>query len=158
MGTTMSFHVHSRETCADCEPGNIKAALAAEQKHEEFLTKEDLLNERKRQAKKMRKYYGINPGYLPKSVTNAARDRAVERRNEHGIEAYENTELPVAKASVVKEIPPDNKGHEMLTKMGWKSGEGLGKSGTGIVNPITVCKLGSNEGLGSGVKIGIGDE
>ena len=150
--TLLSFHIHSRETCFDCEPGNIQAIIAREEKLNDFLTKDDLLNERKRQAKNMRKKYGINPGYLPKSLLNSIPDRAEQRRKEHGVEAYVNYERPVTRASVVKEIPSDNKGHKMLSKMGWKSGEGLGKSGTGIVNPVTINKLGCNEGLGGGVK------
>lgn len=35
-----------------------------------------------------------------------------------------------------KKLTEDNKGFQMLQKLGWKDGEGLGASGSGIVNPI----------------------
>lgn len=35
-----------------------------------------------------------------------------------------------------KKLTEENKGFQMLQKLGWKDGEGLGASGSGIVNPI----------------------
>ena len=35
-----------------------------------------------------------------------------------------------------KKLTEDNKGFQMLQKLGWKDGEGLGASSSGIVNPI----------------------
>lgn len=32
----------------------------------------------------------------------------------------------------------ENAGYEMLTKMGWKEGEGLGSEGQGIKNPVNM--------------------
>ena len=42
----------------------------------------------------------------------------------------------------------------MLQKMGWKSGDGLGRDSDGITTPITVCKR--DGGGGSGAKRGLG--
>ena len=153
-GTTMSFHIHlGHETCTDCEPGNIQAIIALNEKNNEtLLSKEDLSSQRKKEMKSLRKKYGISPGYIPKGLINSIPDRAGRRRKEIGSDAYENADVPVACASVHEEIPEDNVGHRMLAKMGWKSGEGLGKSGTGIIKPVTVDSLQKNKGLGSGTK------
>lgn len=35
-----------------------------------------------------------------------------------------------------REISEVNKGRKMLEKMGWKKGEGLGKEGTGMRDPV----------------------
>ncbi len=37
---------------------------------------------------------------------------------------------------VCSEIGDENKGRQMLEKMGWKRGEGLGKDGAGIKDPV----------------------
>ena len=37
---------------------------------------------------------------------------------------------------------------KMMAKMGYKEGEGLGKAGAGIVEPISIKKLDRNTGLG----------
>lgn len=37
---------------------------------------------------------------------------------------------------VCSEIGDENKGRRMLEKMGWKRGEGLGKDGAGIKDPV----------------------
>lgn len=36
------------------------------------------------------------------------------------------------------EVEKDNKGTKLLESMGWKKGEGLGKDGTGIIEPVRV--------------------
>ena len=46
-------------------------------------------------------------------------------------------------------IQKDNMGNIMLQKMGWKSGEGLGASGQGIIEPIQAEKRDKRAGLGS---------
>ncbi|KAG7271116.1 hypothetical protein CRUP_019993, partial [Coryphaenoides rupestris] len=53
-----------------------------------------------------------------------------------------------APASVNVEISEVNKGRKMLEEMGWKRGDGLGKDGKGMKNPMKIRK--SQSGLGAG--------
>ncbi|TWW70194.1 G patch domain-containing protein 8 [Takifugu flavidus] len=41
---------------------------------------------------------------------------------------YEEGQLELEQASLDKPIEPDNIGHRLLQKHGWKSGQGLGKT------------------------------
>jgi len=47
----------------------------------------------------------------------------------------------------------ESKGSDLLRKMGWKEGEGLGKSGTGTKDPVTVVMRAERAGLGSGGEV-----
>ena len=146
--TVISFHVHvGNETCFDCEPGNIQAIVEAEKQKE---LKEDLNVQRKQEVKSMMKKYGLSKGYIPKKLIDSVPDRAERRRKEVGSDPYQNNLKPIEKASVNKEISENNIGHKMLAKMGWKSGEGLGKSQQGIAEPVTVQVHGKSKGLGFG--------
>ncbi|KAI8984701.1 hypothetical protein BDF20DRAFT_861283 [Mycotypha africana] len=80
------------------------------------------------------------------------RNRAAERRQTYGQPdkpvipssrpgGYKQPVAPreieaIQQASMHVPISDSNKGAQMLQKMGWKKGEGLGKHGTGIVDPI----------------------
>lgn len=46
-------------------------------------------------------------------------------------------------------IPVTNKGFKMLSKLGWKEGQGLGKNADAIVEPIQVHGNTGTMGLGS---------
>lgn len=50
-------------------------------------------------------------------------------------------------------ISNDNKGFEMLMKMGYKPGQGLGKMGSGISEPIAVNVKANRSGLGEKPKV-----
>ncbi|KAM4708670.1 SURP and G-patch domain-containing protein 2-like isoform 1-T2 [Discoglossus pictus] len=47
-----------------------------------------------------------------------------------------------------KKLTKQNVGFQMLNRMGWKEGQGLGSSGSGIKNPIKVVSVSAGEGLG----------
>lgn len=62
-----------------------------------------------------------------------------------------------AKTNVVEEptkhgIGGDNIGNQLLKKLGWKEGEGLGRDGGGIVDPVKAEGYSRGAGLGSGAK------
>lgn len=48
-----------------------------------------------------------------------------------------------------------NKGRKMLEKMGWKKGEGLGKEGMGMKDPIELKIRTAQAGLGSGATLSV---
>lgn len=50
-----------------------------------------------------------------------------------------------------KPIERGNVGHRLLERMGWKAGQGLGKSGTGRIEPIVPQGVpdGERSGLGT---------
>jgi len=37
---------------------------------------------------------------------------------------------------VCSPVPEENVGHKLLSKMGWKEGDSLGKTNTGILEPV----------------------
>jgi len=87
------------------------------------------------------------------------RDRAAERRNKFGIEKpkmrRQMMKRPNSSAAPVPYEQPtkngldqSNIGNKMLQKMGWKQGSGLGKTGSGIVDPIKVQQRAKGAGLG----------
>ena len=59
----------------------------------------------------------------------------------------------IAKGKVEEEkIAEDNKGHQMLVKMGWSGDQGLGTHGQGRQDPVSasICTQRDREGLGAG--------
>ncbi|KAI8061810.1 uncharacterized protein B0P05DRAFT_556710 [Gilbertella persicaria] len=100
---------------------------------------------------------------IPEPITEY-RNRAAERR-----QAYGQPEKPILspppppprqlstphaiealpKASMNIPISENNKGARMLLQMGWKKGEGLGKHGTGILDPIKAESYAQSAGIGS---------
>ncbi|KAG0790348.1 hypothetical protein G6F57_005212 [Rhizopus arrhizus] len=59
---------------------------------------------------------------------------------------------PVPSASLHKPISDDNKGAQMLLNMGWRKGEGLGRHGSGILDPVKAESYGNNAGIGATAK------
>ncbi|KAG2202815.1 hypothetical protein INT46_009975 [Mucor plumbeus] len=100
------------------------------------------------------------------------RNRAAERR-----QAYGQPERPVLsppsspprqqilskreqatinQASMHTPISDNNKGARMLANMGWKKGEGLGKDGSGILDPVKAESYAQSAGIGSTAKRDVG--
>ncbi|XP_064604208.1 RNA-binding protein 5-like [Liolophura sinensis] len=88
----------------------------------------------------------------------AYRDRAKERRQKYGTGAPPVTKKkPVSmfEDTVIPEQPTkaglgqDNIGNKLLQKMGWSLGQGLGKAGQGIVDPIQAQRRVVQAGLGA---------
>ncbi|XP_060079203.1 RNA-binding protein 5-like isoform X1 [Ylistrum balloti] len=82
------------------------------------------------------------------------RDRAKERRQKYGIPPppeprMKRPDIPIIPEQANKAgISQDNIGNKLLQKMGWSSGQGLGKKGQGIVNPIEAKRRMHTAGLG----------
>ncbi|OXB80898.1 UNVERIFIED_CONTAM: hypothetical protein H355_016915 [Colinus virginianus] len=153
--TVLSFHIHpGSDTCDGCEPGQVRAHLRLDKKKEysvcPALSKEERELVRRKALKQIRVKYGLqNTEYEDnKAVKNPKyKDRAGKRRETIGSEGtFQRGDTP---ASVHIEISDSNKGHKMLEKMGWKKGEGLGKDGSGMKDPIHLQLHKMHAGLGT---------
>ncbi|XP_074851549.1 angiogenic factor with G patch and FHA domains 1 isoform X2 [Carettochelys insculpta] len=153
--TVLSFHIHpGSDTCDGCEPGQVRAHLRLDKKKDSSacpaLSKEEREVVRRKALKKIRVKYGLqNTAYEDeKAVKNPNyKDRAGKRRETMGSEGtFQRDDNP---ASVHVEISDSNKGHKILEKMGWKKGEGLGKDGGGMKNPIQLQIHKIHAGLGT---------
>ncbi|XP_039219914.1 angiogenic factor with G patch and FHA domains 1 [Crotalus tigris] len=161
--TVLSFHIHpGSETCDGCEPGQVRAHLRLDKKNEPSivpaLSKEEKELVRRKELKQIRVKYGLqNTEYeVDKVVKNPNyKDRAGKRRETVGSEG--NFHRDDAPASIHVEISESNKGHKILEKMGWKKGEGLGKSGGGIKDPIKLQLHRKHAGLGASMPISAED-
>ncbi|NXG92234.1 AGGF1 factor, partial [Stercorarius parasiticus] len=153
--TVLSFHIHpGSDTCDGCEPGQVRAHLRLDKKTESSvcpaLSKEERETVRRKALKQIRVKYGLqNTEYEDnKAVKNPKyKDRAGKRRETIGSEGtFQRDDSP---ASVHVEISNSNKGHKMMEKMGWKRGEGLGKDGGGMKDPINPQLHNTHAGLGT---------
>ena len=50
--------------------------------------------------------------------------------------------------SLDEHLPETNRGYRLLCKMGWRRGTGLGRSSTGIINPVKLMEQHGSLGLG----------
>ncbi|KAJ7335873.1 hypothetical protein JRQ81_013814 [Phrynocephalus forsythii] len=157
--TVLSFHIHpGSETCDGCEPGQVIAHLRLDKKNKSSvgpaLTKEEKELVRRKALKQIRVKYGLqNTEYENDKVLKNPnyKDRAEKRREKVGSEG--NFYRDDAPASIHVEISDNNRGHKMLEKMGWKKGEGLGKSSSGMKDPINLQMNRKHAGLGSSAPV-----
>ncbi|XP_078531348.1 angiogenic factor with G patch and FHA domains 1 isoform X2 [Lissotriton helveticus] len=163
--TVLSFHMHTgTETCYGCEPGQIRAHLGLDKKEQTLVTVSAIVTRaekerlRRKELKQIRAKYGLqNFDYEENQALKNLnyRDRAGKRRRTVGSEGtFQRDDAP---ASVHIEINDTNKGHKMLKKMGWKKGEGLGKHGKGIKDPIQLQIRKKKAGLGAQMATSIED-
>ncbi|XP_049322483.1 angiogenic factor with G patch and FHA domains 1 isoform X2 [Astyanax mexicanus] len=152
--TVLSFHIHSgTDTCDGCEPGQVRAHLNRHRQEEStvcVLSKEEKEVQRQKELKQIKIKYGLKSSEYEESgvIRNSKyKDRAETRRQTVGSEGtFFRDDAP---ASLHVAINEENKGRQMLEKMGWKSGEGLGKDGAGITEPIGLQMRQAQSGLGS---------
>lgn len=172
--TTLRLHIHpGSQTCDSCEPGQVQAQAQQGtlfvQDDEVCITKVvegrkpvnslTIQEQRKSVLKRIKKAYALEESSyteLAVDVTGKYKDRAEVRRTKVG------SDVPVviaddAPASVHRPISTDNVGRQMLEKMGWSEGEGLGREGAGRREPVIVEVRDSLRGLGTGVKRSLDD-
>ncbi|KAI1320920.1 Angiogenic factor with G patch and FHA domains 1 [Mortierella claussenii] len=105
--------------------GGTAAAVVGEQHSTDYVDR----------AAKRRFYNPERPGLVPGYNNHGSQVEVAVDSNTSGFH------VPVAKT---------NKGHAMLSKMGWKSGTGLGAAGQGVVEPVQLMVTENKAGLGSG--------
>ncbi|CAI4224418.1 unnamed protein product [Auanema sp. JU1783] len=161
------IHVHyGNNTCNGCEPGLLKSR---EQPVSRVVSGETA---RRRNLKMLKAAFGVIGG--SDSHVNRGFDRAAKRRKEVGSEIdikrasrpngpadpnniYANCSARPVPGSVplpkqgasASSVSSENKGFKLLKGMGWKEGEGLGKSSAGRVEPIINNLKANRAGLGS---------
>ncbi|KAM6105028.1 LOW QUALITY PROTEIN: angiogenic factor with G patch and FHA domains 1 [Pterocles gutturalis] len=115
------------------------------------LSKEERELVQKKSIKQIGFKYGLqNTEYEDNKAVEKSQVHKIEqgkRRETIGSEGtFQRDDSP---ASVHIEISNSNKGHKMLEKMGWKKGEGLGKDGSGMKDPIHLQLHKTHAGLGT---------
>lgn len=71
-----------------------------------------------------------------------------EAEQKHKQKPLKQLEVERREEGLTKAIPSDNKGFSMLAKMGYKQGDAIGRSNTGIVEPIAIQVKTNRAGLG----------
>ncbi|KAL7632620.1 UNVERIFIED_CONTAM: hypothetical protein RMT77_017058 [Armadillidium vulgare] len=144
-------HIHpGLLTCNECEPGLITIS-DDENKIDEGAncegSKEKLEKERRRQNKVIRKKFSINyfdPG--PNLNNSKYKDRAGKRRETVGSDnPYEKTQV----ASIDTNLTRENKGFQLMEKMGWSEGQTLGVNDSGLTEPVVPACQSGRSGFGS---------
>ncbi|XP_022248590.1 angiogenic factor with G patch and FHA domains 1-like isoform X3 [Limulus polyphemus] len=155
--STLLIHIHqNKETCDECEPGLVQAALAAQKSTLKdrwiIKSKEEKEKERRKELKELKRKFGLERSSYQMKQSNTVeklgyQDRAEHRRKTKGSDnPHEKDATP---ASMDQPLPPENKGFQLLKKMGWSEGQSLGKCQTGKTEPIQIQMRNSKVGLGA---------
>ncbi|CAH1186661.1 unnamed protein product [Phyllotreta striolata] len=145
--TVFLCHVHDgSQTCGHCEPGLIQIDSGTTGTKLEKNTRSD---RHKKELNNLKQLYGVSGYYEEDSkLASGYTDRAQKRRDTVGSQnPHEKTQV----ASVDESINKENKGFKLLSKMGWKEGQSLGKTGEGLLEPINSVSNKGTTGLGSAV-------
>ncbi|KAL3285880.1 hypothetical protein HHI36_000400 [Cryptolaemus montrouzieri] len=143
LGTTVLLcHVHEgHQTCGHCEPGLI--GQQDKKVSKPLATKSE---SHKKELQNLKKKFGMGSFQDDSSkLASGYTDRAQKRRETVG---SQNPHEKTQSASVEESIAPQNKGFKLLSKMGWKEGQSLGKEGQGILEPINLVSNQGTTGIG----------
>ncbi|CAH0551478.1 unnamed protein product [Brassicogethes aeneus] len=141
--TVLLCHVHDgTQTCGHCEPGLIQQQDEVPPRIYKLSKKSDMQSD----LKNLKKRFGVIHSDGDLKLASGYTDRAQKRREEVGSQnPHEKTQT----ASVNESISSENKGFKLLSKMGWKEGESLGKDNEGIKEPVQVISNQGTAGIGS---------
>ncbi|CAK8689156.1 unnamed protein product [Clavelina lepadiformis] len=136
----------SKLACLLCRRGFPSKDMLLKHKDLSDLHRTNLEQRRKNKTGRLVKAQAAEPA--PKY-----RDRAAERRKNFGtgapIRRNKAFQAPVPYEQPTKDgLDETNIGNQMLQKMGWNKGSGLGKSRSGITAPIQVQQRSRGAGLG----------
>lgn len=113
---------------------------------------ESLDLQRRKELNKIKKKYGLRTKdtYTEKlyELPNQYSDKSAERRIKVGSDLPEVAIRDDLPSSTHRPIAEENKGHQMLLKIGWQQGQGLGRHSTGIQQPVTSMIRDERAGLG----------
>jgi predicted component of type VI protein secretion system len=141
-------HIHEGLlTCDQCEPFNYtRKPQDIPAKHTESPMPS---LSHKEQLKMLQKRYGLQAEKYQESQAGTSNknyeDRASQRRQKVG---SSHDKEKTIQASVDQSIPSENKGFKLLSKMGWSTGESLGKNDSGIKEPVQMKAQQGTSGLG----------
>ncbi|KAL5289387.1 AGGF1 family protein [Megaselia abdita] len=144
--TKLLCHIHNgSSTCGLCEPGllmkerkiDYESGLASTMSHKE-------------QLKKLQKKYGLEDEKYRESQSDSTyKDRAANRRVKVG---SSHVKEKTQSSSLNTEISSNNKGFQMLSKLGWNKGTSLGKTTEGLLEPIPLNSNEGKKGLGCSIQ------
>ncbi|XP_055330017.1 angiogenic factor with G patch and FHA domains 1-like [Paramacrobiotus metropolitanus] len=167
--TSLVCHIHDKdETCDHCEPGIARELLqnVQPQKSEVVeniisrVTENTLKDLHRQQIVQIKRKYGLQKDHYisssscSSSGTSASTDYVDRSRVRRAVVGSDHPSLerPTVEASVHVPIPTENKGYQMLSKMGWQDGEGLNSSRNtdSITQPLAPqIRLNETAGLGA---------